>query len=70
LARLLIIAGCVLLALGLTVAALNRLNLPVGRLPGDIVWRGKHTTIYFPLLTCLLLSLLLSVLLWLMNRRP
>jgi hypothetical protein len=64
LGRLLIFAGLVLIALGAIVTALARLNLPFGRLPGDIVWRGKNTTIYFPWVTCLLLSLLATLLLW------
>ncbi|MBV9404107.1 MAG: DUF2905 domain-containing protein, partial [Acidobacteriaceae bacterium] len=54
LGRLLIIAGLVLIGLGAVVLLLNRLNLPAGRLPGDIVWRGKHTTVYFPWVTCLI----------------
>jgi hypothetical protein len=68
--RLLILAGIVLVALGLLVAGLNKLNLPLGRLPGDAVWRGKNTTVYFPWVTCLLLSLLATIILWLINRRP
>ena len=47
----------------------GRLNLPIGRLPGDIVYRGKNTTFYFPWVTCILLSLLGTLLLWLFNRR-
>jgi hypothetical protein len=70
LGRLLIFAGLVLVALGVLVVVVNRLNLPIGRLPGDIVWRGKNTTFYFPWVTCLLLSLLGTLLLWLFNRRP
>lgn len=69
LGRLLIYSGLVLLAAGLIVSALSRTSLPLGRLPGDIQWRGKNTTFYFPLMTCLLLSLLASVILWLINRR-
>jgi hypothetical protein len=67
--RLLILAGLVLVALGVLVVIVNRLHLPLGRLPGDIVWRGKNTTVYIPWVTCLLLSLLGSVILWLVNRR-
>ena len=69
LARLLIGAGIVLVLLGITLWALGRLNLPVGRLPGDIVWRGKNSTVYFPIVTCLLLSLIGSLVLWFLNRR-
>jgi hypothetical protein len=69
LGRLLIFAGAVLVLLGALVMAVNRLNLPLGRLPGDIVWRGKNTTVYIPWVTCLLLSLLGSLVLWLLSRR-
>jgi hypothetical protein len=70
LGRLLIFAGFVFVGLGILIIAVNRLNLPLGRLPGDIVWRGKNTTFYFPWVTCLLLSLLATLILWLINRRP
>lgn len=67
--RMLILAGLVLVACGLLVLLANRLNLPIGRLPGDVVWRGKNTTVYFPWVTCLVLSLLGTLLLWLFTRR-
>ena len=57
-------------AVAALVLLLYKLHLPFGRLPGDIVYRGKNTTFYFPWVTCLLLSVLLSLLLWLFNRRP
>jgi hypothetical protein len=43
-------------------------NLPVGRLPGDIVYRGKHTTVYFPVVTCIVISIVLSVVLYFISR--
>jgi Protein of unknown function (DUF2905) len=70
LGRLFILAGLVLVGLGVILLVLNRLNVPLGRLPGDVVYRGKNTTFYFPWVTCLILSVLASVLLWLINRRP
>jgi hypothetical protein len=70
LGRLLIFGGLILVGLGVVVLLLNRLNVPLGRMPGDIVWRGKNTTVYFPIVTCLVLSLLGTFLLWLFNRRP
>lgn len=70
LGRILILAGFALIALGAVVILTNKANLPLGRLPGDIVYRGKNTTIYFPWVTCLLLSLLGTLLLWLFGRRP
>lgn len=69
LGRLLIYAGVALIGLGAVVLLLSRLNLPFGRLPGDFVWRGKSTTVYFPWVTCLVLSLLGTLILWLLNRR-
>jgi hypothetical protein len=69
LGRFLVLAGVALVALGLIVIAIGKLNLPVGRLPGDVVYRGKNTTIYFPWVTCLIISLLGTLILWLMNRR-
>jgi hypothetical protein len=47
---------------------LGRLNVPLGRLPGDFVYRGKNTTVYFPLATSLLVSVVLSVVLYLVSR--
>jgi hypothetical protein len=67
--RLLIYAGLLLLAVGIIVELLSRTSLPIGRLPGDIVWRGKNSTFYFPVVTCILLSLLGSAVMWLINRR-
>jgi hypothetical protein len=46
----------------------GRLNLPIGRLPGDFVYRGKNTTFYFPLTTSLLLSILLSFVFYVVSR--
>ena len=66
--RFLIGAGFVLIAVGLLVMGLDRMGLGVGRLPGDFVWRGKHTTVYAPLGTSLLLSVLLSLVLYLLSR--
>ena len=66
--RFLIGAGFVLIAVGLLVMGLDRMGLGVGRLPGDFIWRGKHTTVYAPLGTSLLLSVLLSLVLYLLNR--
>ena len=68
--RFLIVAGLALVGLGVLIALLNRLHVPLGRLPGDLVYRGKNTTFYFPWVTCLLLSVLASILVWLINRRP
>lgn len=67
--RLLIVAGLALTALGVVVLLIGKLNLPLGRLPGDIVWRGKNTTFYFPWVTCVVISLVLTLIFWIVNRR-
>jgi len=68
LGKLLLIIGAMLLVVGLVFMLLGRTNLPIGRLPGDIIYRGKNTTFYFPLATSILLSLVLSVLLYVIGR--
>jgi hypothetical protein len=66
--RLLILAGLLLLAAGLLVTFAGHLPFRFGRLPGDISLHGKNSSFYFPLTTCLLISLLLSVVLWILRR--
>jgi hypothetical protein len=68
LGRMLIFAGVVLLVIGVAVVLLGRTNLPIGRLPGDILYRGKRTTFYFPLATSILLSVVLSIVLYVISR--
>ena len=68
LGKIFIFFGAVLLAVGLLLLLLGRTNLPVGRLPGDVVYRGKHTTFYFPLATSILLSIVLSIVFYLIGR--
>ncbi len=68
LGKLLIVLGMLLLLAGAVLTLIGRTNLPLGRLPGDIVYRGKNTTFYFPLATSLLLSVLLSLLLYALGR--
>ena len=67
LGKLLMVFGAILLLLGLLFVGLGRTHLPLGHLPGDIYYRGKNTTFYFPLATCLLLSVVLSGILYLIN---
>ncbi len=64
--RFLILLGLVILAIGLLWPLLTRLGL--GRLPGDIVIQRGNVTFYFPLVTCILVSILLSLVFWLFNR--
>ena len=67
--RALIAAGIVLIAAGLLFLVADKLLFRLGRLPGDIVWRGRNGAFYFPLTTCILLSAILSLVLWLFGRR-
>ncbi len=69
LGRNLMILGGLLLAAGLLITFGQRLPFRPGRLPGDFVWRGKNTVVYFPLGTCLLASLIFSLLALLFRRR-
>jgi hypothetical protein len=68
LGKILIVFGVVLLVAGAVLVVMGRTNLPLGRLPGDIVYRGKNTTFYFPLATSLLLSVALSIVLYVVGR--
>ena len=62
--KTLVILGVALVVAGLLLTLLGRTHLPLGRLPGDIVYRGKNTTFYFPLATAILLSVVLSLILY------
>jgi len=64
--RLLIGLGLVILVTGVMWPILSRIGL--GRLPGDIMFQRGGTTFYFPLVTCILISIVLSALFWLFNR--
>jgi hypothetical protein len=66
--KLLIILGSILLVAGVVLVLLGRTNLPIGRLPGDILYRGKNTTFYFPLATSIVLSVLLTLILYVIGR--
>jgi hypothetical protein len=65
-ARLLIVLGLIILLAGLLWSWLSQIGL--GRLPGDIVIERENMTLYFPLMTCLALSVLFSLVLWAVNR--
>ena len=66
--RVIVILGITLIVVGGIVMLLNRTGLPLGRLPGDIVYKGKNTTFYFPLATCILLSVVVSAVMYLIGR--
>jgi hypothetical protein len=68
LGRVLIAAGALLLAVGIVLTFAGQWHLPLGRLPGDFTYRGKHTTFFFPLTTCIILSVVLSLVFYLLGR--
>jgi len=68
LGKFLVLLGGLLVIVGIVLVALGRTNLPLGRLPGDIIYRGKNTTFYFPLATSLLISVVLSIVLYVLGR--
>jgi len=67
--RTLIVLGVVLVVVGLLFTLGEKLPLRLGRLPGDIEIRGKNSVFYFPVVTCILLSVILSLVMWLFGRR-
>lgn len=68
LGKALLVLGAVIVLVGTALLLAGRFNLPLGRLPGDIVYRGKNTVFYFPLTTCIVISVVLSLLFWLFGR--
>ncbi len=62
-ARYLVIGGVILILLGGGVYLAARLGLPLGRLPGDIRIEGKNGSLYFPIVTCIVISLVLTIVL-------
>jgi hypothetical protein len=68
LGKLLLALGGMIILIGAALLLAGRFNLPLGRLPGDIVYRGKNSVFYFPLTTCIIVSVLLSLLFWLFGR--
>jgi len=67
LGRLLLVLGVVVAGVGAILYFSGRLPFRLGRLPGDIIHRGEHTTFYFPITTSILLSIGLSLILWLVS---
>jgi hypothetical protein len=66
--RMLLVLGMALVVIGGIVLLLGRTGLPLGPLPGDILYRGKNTTFYFPLATSILISVVLSIVLFLIGK--
>jgi dipeptide/tripeptide permease len=68
LGKALIFFGAIIVVVGAIMLAASRANLPIGRLPGDIVYRGRNTSFYFPIVTCIVLSVVLSLVFWVIGR--
>jgi hypothetical protein len=66
--RILVALGMALVVIGGIVMLLGRTGMPLGRLPGDFLYRGKNTTLYFPLASSILISIVLSIVLFLVGR--
>jgi hypothetical protein len=66
--RILVALGAALVVIGGIVMLLGRTGMPLGRLPGDFLYRGKNTTLYFPLASSILISIVLSIVLFLVGR--
>lgn len=66
--RILVALGVALVVTGGIVMLLGRTGMPLGRLPGDFLYRGKNTTLYFPLASSILISIVLSIVLFLVGR--
>jgi hypothetical protein len=68
LGKLLLVLGGTIVVIGLALLFAGRLHLPLGHLPGDFVYRGKNTIVYFPLATSIIISVVLTLLFWLISR--
>jgi hypothetical protein len=66
--RTLIIVGIVIAVIGVMLTLGERLPIRFGRLPGDIVYRGKNSVFYFPIVTSILISVILTIIMWIVNR--
>lgn len=66
--RLLVILGGVIVVVGILLMVGSKFSFfGLGHLPGDIRWKGKNSTFYFPLTTCLLLSVVITLIMWLIS---
>ena len=68
LGRMLIVLGVILIVAGVLISFGGRLPFRLGRLPGDIAYQGKNTSFYFPIVTCIVISVVLSLIGWLIRR--
>lgn len=60
--------GFVIVVVGVVMMLASRFGVPLGRLPGDVAYRGKHVTVFFPIVTSILASIVLTLILYLISR--
>ncbi len=63
LGKFLVVAGVALVVLGVVVSALQRVGIRPGQLPGDLSWRGGNWSVSFPIVTCIVISIVLTIVL-------
>jgi len=68
LGKFLIFAGVILIFVGAALMVFGKAGIPLGKLPGDIVYRGKNSTVYFPLATSIVLSVALTLVMWVLGK--
>lgn len=68
LGKILIVTGIVIALVGISLLFVGKIPWP-GKLPGDFFWRGKNFSLYVPVTTSILISIVLSVIMWFINRR-
>jgi hypothetical protein len=67
LGKLILGLGLILVLIGAALILAGRIGLPLGRMPGDFTWRGRNMQVYFPLTTCVLISVVLSLVFYLIS---
>ena len=67
--KIIILVGFAVVALGVLLLILGKFNIPLGRLPGDIYIRKDNFSFYFPVTTSIIVSVILSLILYLISRR-
>ena len=68
LGKAILVFGFIIVLIGAGMMLAARLGLPLGRLPGDVAWRGKHVSVFFPIGTSILISIVLSLIFYLISR--
>ena len=66
--RLLLFLGGIMAVIGAVLLFAGKFNLPLGRLPGDFTWRNRNTVVYLPFATSIAISIVISLIIWLVNR--